>query len=78
MTFIYGGIPYLNKTQTGIDLDVEVDAKNSKYTWKTDEIALNDLKLATEGFFQLVNDSTYNMDISFKAPSTRFLKVFCR
>jgi hypothetical protein len=75
VTFIYGGIPYLNNTQTGIDLDVQVDAKNSKYTWKTDEIALNGLKLATEGFFQLVNDSTYNMDISFKAPSTDFKSI---
>ena len=75
VTFIYGGIPYLNKTQTGIDLDVEVDTKNSKYTWKTDEIALNGLKLATEGFFQLVNDSTYNMDITFKAPSTDFKSI---
>jgi uncharacterized protein involved in outer membrane biogenesis len=59
ITFVYGGIPYLNKTKTGIDLDVEVDTKNSKYTWKTDEIALNDLKLATAGFFQMVTDSTY-------------------
>jgi hypothetical protein len=75
ITFLYGGIPYLNKTKTGIDLDVEVDAKNSKYTWKTDEIALNDLKLATQGFFQLVNDSTYNMDITFKAPSTEFKSI---
>jgi hypothetical protein len=75
VTFTYGGIPYLNKTKTGIDLDVTVDMKNSKYTWKTDEIALNGLKLATEGFFQLVNDSTYNMDISFKAPSTDFKSI---
>ena len=75
VTFIYGGIPYLNNTQTGIDLDLVVDAKNSKYSWKTDEIALNGLKLATEGFFQLVNDSTYNMDLSFKAPSTDFKSI---
>lgn len=75
ITFNYGGIPYLNKTKTSIDLDVEVDAKNSKYTWKTDEIALNDLKLATAGFFQLVNDSTYNMDVTFNAPSTEFKSI---
>jgi hypothetical protein len=72
VTFVYGGIPYLNHTKTGIDLDIQVDTKNSKYSWKTDEIALNGLKLATDGFFQLVNDSTYNMDINFKAPSTDF------
>lgn len=75
ITFTYGGIPYLNKTKTGIDLDVEVDAKNSKYTWKTDEIALNDLKLATAGFFQMVTDSTYKMDISFNAPTTDFKSI---
>lgn len=75
VTFIYGGIPYLNKIQPGIDLNVQIDTKNSKYTWKTDEIALNGLKLATEGFFQLVNDSTYNMDLTFKAPSTDFKSI---
>lgn len=75
VTFVYGGIPYLNHTKTGIDLDIQVDAKNSKYSWKTDEIALNGLKLATEGFFQLVNDSTYNMDLTFKAPSTDFKSI---
>lgn len=75
VTFIYGGIPYLNKIQPGIDLDVQVDTKNSKYTWKTDEIALNGLKLATAGYFQLENDSSYKMDISFNAPSTDFKSI---
>jgi hypothetical protein len=75
ITFVYGGIPYLANTKTSIDLDLEVDNKASKYTWKTDEIALNELKLSTEGFFQLVNDSTYNMDVKFKAPSTDFKSI---
>jgi hypothetical protein len=75
ITFSYGGIPYLNKTKTSIDADFQIDNKDSKYSFKTDEIALNDLKLSTEGFFQLVNDSTYNMDIAFKAPSTEFKSI---
>jgi hypothetical protein len=75
ITFVFGGIPYLAHTKTSIDLDLEVDTKASKYTWKTDEIALNELKIATEGFFQLVNDSTYNMDVKFKAPSTDFKSI---
>jgi hypothetical protein len=75
VTFIYGGIPYLANTKTAIGLDIQVDNKSNKYSFKTDEIALNGLKLATEGFFQLVNDSTYNMDISFKAPSTDFKSI---
>lgn len=75
VTFTYGGIPYLAKTKTAIDADLHIDTKTSKYTFKTDEIALNDLKLSTEGFFQLVNDSTYNMDISFKSPSNDFKSI---
>lgn len=75
VTFSYGGIPYLNKTKTSIDADFQIDNKNSKYSFKTDEIAVNDLKISTEGFFQLVNDSTYNMDIAFKAPSTEFKSI---
>ncbi|THU34828.1 hypothetical protein FAM09_22805 [Niastella caeni] len=75
ITFIYGGIPYLNKTKTGIDLDIKVNNKDNKYSWKTDEIALNDLKLATTGSFQLVNDSTYDMDILFSTPSNDFKSI---
>jgi hypothetical protein len=75
VNFIMGGIPYLVNTRTSIDADLQVDNKNSKYTFKTDEIALNELKIATDGFFQLVNDSTYNMDIRFNAPSTDFKNI---
>ncbi|MBL7697738.1 MAG: hypothetical protein JNK79_06250 [Chitinophagaceae bacterium] len=75
VTFIMGAIPYLANTKTSIDADIQVDNKISKYTFKTDQIRLNELKIATEGFFQLVNDSTYNMDISFNAPSTDFKNI---
>lgn len=75
VNFSFGGVPYLNRTKTSIDADIQVDAKNNKYTFKTDKIALNDLKISTEGFFQLVNDSTYNMDVKFNAPSTEFKSI---
>jgi hypothetical protein len=75
VTFIMGSIPYLASVKTKINADVQVDNKISKYTFKTDEIALNELKIATDGFFQLVNDSTYNMDIRFNAPSTDFKNI---
>lgn len=75
VTYIMGSIPYLANTKTSIDADIQIDNKASKYTFKTDEINLNELKLSTEGFFQLVNDSTYNMDIKFNAPSTDFKNI---
>ncbi|MCC6288743.1 MAG: AsmA family protein [Chitinophagaceae bacterium] len=72
VNFTYTNIPYLVNTKAALQADIQVDNKQSKYTFKTDDIALNDLKLATEGYFQFVNDTTYGMDIKFNAPSTDF------
>ena len=72
VNFTYTKIPYLVNAKAALAADIEVDNKQSKYTFKTDDIALNDLKLATEGYFQFVNDTTYGMDIRFNAPSTEF------
>lgn len=73
--FSYGGIPYFNSVKTTIDAAFEVNTQNSKYSFNTDKIYLNDLQLASSGFFQIVNDSTYAMDIQFKAPSTDFKNI---
>lgn len=75
VSFSYGGVPYLSRTKTTLNADIQVDNKASKYSFKTDKIAVNDLKLTAEGFFQLVNDSTYNMDLTFDAPSTDFKHI---
>lgn len=75
ISFSQGGVPYLVNTRTAIGADIAVDNNTSKYSFKTDDISLNNLKLATEGFFQLVNDSTYNMDVRFKTPSNEFKDI---
>jgi hypothetical protein len=72
VSFTYANIPYLVNVKTILNADIQVNTKNEKYTFKTDDIELNDLKLSTEGYFQFVNDSTYGMDIKFNAPSTEF------
>lgn len=75
VNFTYGAIPYLANTQTGIDADIQIDNTTNTYTFQTDKINLNELKLAAGGFFQLANDSTYKMDIKFNAPSTDFKNI---
>ena len=75
VNFSYGGIPYLSRAKTTMAADLEIDNKSSKYSFKKGDIHLNELILASEGFFQLVNDSTYNMDIKFNAPSTDFKNI---
>ena len=74
-SFTYEAIPYLLNTKTGIDADIQIDNSTSTYTFKTDDIALNNLKLSADGSFQLVNDSTYKMDINFKSPSNDFKDI---
>lgn len=75
VNFSYGGIAYFNKVKTSIDADIQVDAKSNKYSFQTDKIKLNELQLTSNGFFQLATDSSYNMDIQFKAPSTDFKNI---
>ncbi|HZG24917.1 MAG TPA: AsmA-like C-terminal region-containing protein, partial [Chitinophagaceae bacterium] len=70
--FTMNGIPYLADVKTDIKADIQVDNKTDTYRFETNRIVLNGLQLATKGFLQLVNDSTYNMDVSFNAPSNSF------
>ena len=72
ITFRYGLIPYLSQVKTKLDADIQVDNNSNTYTFKDGKASLNNLELALQGFFRLVNDSTYGMDMSFKAPSTNF------
>jgi len=73
--FVYANIPYLKNAKVAIDADIQVDNKINKYTFQTDDINLNDLKLSSKGFFQVVNDSMYDMDISFASPSNDFKQI---
>ncbi|KAA2241912.1 AsmA family protein [Chitinophaga agrisoli] len=72
VTFRYGLIPYLSKASAKVDANIQVDNKTNTYTFKDGNILLNNLAVAAQGLFKLVNDSTYGMDITFKAPSTNF------
>ncbi|MBL0131909.1 MAG: hypothetical protein IPP43_13005, partial [Chitinophagaceae bacterium] len=42
-------IPYLYNTKTDIDAAIKIDNKTNTYTFKTDDITLNALKLSAEG-----------------------------
>lgn len=75
LSFAYGFIPYLLDSRVEILSDIKIDNKTSTYSFKTDNISVNNLKLTTEGFVQLLNDSSYKMDVQFKSPSTDFKDI---
>ena len=71
--FDYSGkIPYRVTVKSRINMALRVDKKTHTYSFNTDQVFLNDLVLHTEGFFEWINDSCYNMNIRYKAPSTKF------
>ncbi|HZZ76765.1 MAG TPA: AsmA-like C-terminal region-containing protein [Puia sp.] len=71
--FDYSGkIPYRVSVKTIIDMAFRVDKKTHTWSFNSDRVFLNDLVLHTEGFFERINDSSYNMNIRYKAPSTKF------
>ncbi len=75
VSFTYDNIPYLAGNTADIKSDITVDMKNSKYSFSNADIMVNNLKVNTDGYFQIVNDSTYGMDIKFKAPSADFKDI---
>lgn len=75
VNFSLGSVPYLVNATIRINTNLLVDNKTSKYQFETDNIQINDLQLATNGFIQLTNDSTWDMDVNFKAPSNKFKSI---
>ncbi len=75
VSFAYGNIPYLNKVKTSLDLDLQIDNKTSKYSFNTDKIQLNGLRLSSKGFVQMPDTSNIVMDVQFSTPSNDFKDI---
>ncbi len=75
VNFSYAGIPYLANTRTILDADIKIDNAQQVYSFDTDDIQLNNLKLSADGSMGIVNDSTYSMDFRFKTPSNQFRDI---
>ena len=71
-SFTQDDIPYLFNTKTAIDADVKIDNNTNTYSFKTDDIKLNNLQLNADGFVKMINGSTFDMNINFKSPSNDF------
>lgn len=67
----YGGVSYLYNTKTKLKADLEMDMKNSKYTFKENELSLNDMVVKVDGWLAMpAND--INMDLKFSTPQNDF------
>ncbi len=66
-----GGITYLRKAKAELDMILNADMPNMKFTLKENQIVVNALKLALDGFIQMEGDNI-NMDLTYAAPQNKF------
>jgi len=66
-----GGTTYLSKTKIDAAVDLVVNNKASKYTFKENSVKLNDLALKFDGFVKTKKDAT-DLDVKFAAQQTTF------
>lgn len=71
----YGGIRYLSKSDAEIKLDMGMDMKNMKFTFAENNTRLNQLFFQFEGFFTMLKDGGYDMDIKLKTDKTDFKNI---
>lgn len=74
LTYKSGAVAYLNKARFEADVKLEVDNKKNKYTFRDNNIRLNDLALQFDGFVA-VNEKSIESDISFKSKKTEFKSI---
>ena len=74
LTVKYGGIAYMSKVKTIVKAAIDADMPNFKFTFKDNEISLNELSLGIDGFFAMPKEDM-NMDMKFKANQTEFKNI---
>ncbi len=67
----YGGVKYFNEIKTILKADLDMDMINSKYTFKENELSLNELVLGFDGFIAMPKDDIA-MDLKFNARKNDF------
>ena len=73
-SYIYEGVKMLNKAKTNFKADLDMDMKNMKFTFKENEVQLNQLFMGFDGWVSMPADDI-DMDINFFAKETSFKNI---
>jgi hypothetical protein len=74
LTVSSGAVTYLNSAKIKAENKISVDQNNSIYTFKDNQINVNDLGLLFDGFFK-INKSDYSVDVKFKSKEASFKSI---
>ncbi len=73
-SFDMGGVGYLTKAKVRGKADLDMDMPNMKFTFKENELDLNDLGLSFDGFISMPKEDI-GMDLKFAAKQTEFKSI---
>lgn len=73
-SFDMGGVGYLTKVKVRGKADMDMDMPNMKFTFKENELDLNDLALSFDGFVSMPKEDI-GMDLKFAAKQTEFKSI---
>lgn len=68
------GIKYLNEVRLNYEAGIDADLANSKYTFKENELSLNDLAVGFDGWLAMLEEG-YDMDLTLNAKEASFKSV---
>ena len=74
VTFRTGGVPMLSRAEVMADVDVEADLKNMRFTLSDNEIGLNAIRAAIDGWLQLDGEAM-DMDLKLNTNEIGFKEI---
>jgi len=74
LSLLYNNIPFLVHTNANLKADIEADLMNQKYTFKDNELVINEILMGFDGFLTLLEKSIL-MDISLETKKNNFKDV---
>lgn len=67
-----GGIRYLRRAKGDLDMTINADLDQMKFTLKENELMVNALKVKADGFVSMLKNGDIDMDLKFNAPGNSF------
>ncbi|MBP7261075.1 MAG: membrane assembly protein AsmA [Bacteroidia bacterium] len=71
---VFGGVKYFHQVKAEVKADLDMDMPNFKFTFKENEIKLNELILGFNGWLAMPKEDI-DIDITFKAAKTDFRNI---
>ena len=75
LTFEYNGIKYLNGVNTHLDMNIDANIPNKKFTLKDNSLRLNNLVLKMNGFVAMPDTNKISMDLTFGSERSNFKDI---